>query len=288
MKMRKGFTIIEVIFMMSILAIILPTLPLLVMKSSDAIKEIKDTEYYSNGFTSTILTINKLWDENNTDDIETSGKYYVLETDATTNDNNLLNCINNYRQGHYQAKNRRKCTTEGKTASTLGLDTGETYTNGEIDDIDDFDVTEYRIIPENKLTPEFETEVSNANTSGEDDWVWLKQILAEPVDENDIDASVTVIANKYSITEDLARKWVIIMPTLKVSTVINYIDYKKPSADDIDTSILNNSGNKTDIKRVTVILTDLTDKNRDTRKEIRYYYYATNIGTDIPLVKVND
>lgn len=288
MRMRPAFTIIEVIFMMSVLAVVLPTLPLLIFKSAHAVKELQHTQYYANGYTNTMLTVNKLWDEQNANDLAMSGKYYVLNSDAVSNQNANLDCVNNYRAGHYQAKNRRKCSTTGGLVSAIGLD-GEAIDAFNLNDIDDFDGTQYRIIPTNRLTPAFEAEINAVLPAGENTWEWLQKILSEPFDELNPAPSLAAISAKYGITIPQAQRWVQNLPTVQIATTVEFIDYIKPNFNTIATGTITPLvGATTDIKRVTVTITDLTDKNLDTRKEITYYYYATNIGTDIPLVKVNN
>lgn len=287
---KKGFTIIEVIFMMVVLAIILPTLPLLQFKSSSAIQLLQDTKYYSNGYSQVNLVINKLWDNNNSTDLINTGKYYVLNTDATTNQNDLLNCTDNYRNGNYKAKNRRKCSKNG-IASAIGTDTGENNINFNFNDIDDFNNLTYRIIPKDLITPELEAEINTVLPVGETTYEWLQKILSEPFDETNVAGSIATIVAKYpTLTTNLATKWITILPTTQVQVQVDYIDYSTgvvAGVEEINTNIVN-VANTTDIKRVTITVTDLKDKNINTRNEYTYRYYATNIGTDIPLVKVNN
>jgi len=226
MRMRKGATLLELIFMIVVLSIALPILPMIVKKSSESIMEIKQATYFSTGYSVVNSIINKLWDEKNVNDVEISGKYFVLGSAATTNQNSLLDCTNNYRAGHYQEENRRKCTTTGTIVSNIGLDGAESVAANDLDDIDDFD----------------------------------------------------------NVTQTLGNG------RLQIKSDVDFIDYKITTAGNvstIDASVVNTTAT-TDIKRVTVTLTDLTNKNTDTRKEIKYYYFATNIGTDIPLIKVNN
>lgn len=286
-NMRKGFTIIEVILMMSILAIILPTLPLLVFKSANAIKELKDTQYYAHGYTATMLTANKLWDENNVNDVSLTGKYYVLNSNSLNNQNPNLNCVNNYRNGHYRAKNRRKCSTTGSIVSAIGMDAGESVFARNLDDIDDFNNTSYRLIAEDKVNANLLAEITLNAPAGVDPWDWIKQILSEPYNDSSPAADITAIATKYAITEALVTKWFQTLANVKIETSVEFVDYSI-LANVINTEQINTTGDTTDIKRITVRITDLQEKEQDVRKVITYYYYATNIGTDIPLVKVNN
>lgn len=119
--MRKGLTLIELIFTVVIIALVFTVIPKIVfaLKKSDNFVIRQDA--IMNGFSMMKMISNLPWDENNTDsaDILHVGTKGNFECNSTTH----------YRVGSFIGG--RSCE-DNLTASVIGLE-------GDYDDIDDFD-----------------------------------------------------------------------------------------------------------------------------------------------------
>jgi type II secretory pathway pseudopilin PulG len=123
---RSAFSVVEMIITMTIIGLSFAVLPQILDISSKSIKNIKESEGFYHGVAKIKIILAKAWDEQNVDDFEKEGVYYVLKTDESSG--NDLKCP---RQGHYSGEGRRKCGNS--FASSIGQDSGD------FDDIDDFD-----------------------------------------------------------------------------------------------------------------------------------------------------
>ena len=291
--MKKAFSLIETIFTLIIMSTIMLTLPILISKSVESIKELKRTSHFQNAKTQVRLTLNKMWDENNVEEYEDTQKYSVLVSTSTDNNNSLLDCTSNYRDGHYEEVNRRKCNTEDLEASVIGLDGTESPQDLNLDDIDDFNNVEQRIIDYDKLKTSTIDAVDDASGNTGDGTVirnYINKILSEPLTS---DSSVTIssLATDYDLTEEIITEIMITLAYLKIDTSIEYIDYLRKEETDTSTNITTITVNPnivatsetTDIKKITIKVTELKDNN----STIQYHYYSTNIGTDQVLKRLN-
>jgi len=123
--MRKGVTLIELIFSMVIIAIVFTVVPKIMFASNKSIQlSIKeDALFNAYSLMGSILKLD--WDENTTN----AGK--ILDTDA-----NDCNETIGYRIGGFAGS--RNCKDTNDTASSFGQD-GNEASNDESDDIDDYE-----------------------------------------------------------------------------------------------------------------------------------------------------
>lgn len=326
---KRALTLLESIFMIVVIGLVMPFLPYITHQSNLVIESFNKSTYFTLGYTKAILSSKKLWDENNTNDLATTGKYYVLNTNATSNQNSLLNCTSNYRSGHYQAQNRRKCSTTNLSATTLGVDTPETFYN--FDDVDDFNDTVTYYLFNNTFIKTVRLSDNFDNTYLAGDNITVTVNFTEPITvtgiptididinnvtrqasyvsgsgsnslvfeyttvmsdsgkvtliENSLDATSATLKTASSVDIDLPFRI-----DNEIITKVEYINYVfNNGTNTITTNVVNtNVTETTDVKRITLQITDFKDKNPEFREVYTYFYYATNIGTDIPLVKVNN
>ena len=129
--MKRSFSITEMVIAIVIIGISFSVLPQIIQINVSSIQSALQTQGFYHGVSKIKIILSKAWDENNVNDLEEKGIYYVLNTQEDHRQN--LECVNGIRQGHYRGKNRRKCSNN--QASNIGHDNGENDYN----DIDDFD-----------------------------------------------------------------------------------------------------------------------------------------------------
>lgn len=87
-RQRAGFTMIELIFSIVIVGLVILSIPLIVRQSNLNTIMSQNVIGYYNALTLMETIKSKPWDTNNITDFETSGEYYILNT----NDPNGYNC----------------------------------------------------------------------------------------------------------------------------------------------------------------------------------------------------
>ena len=135
--MRGGFTLIELIVMMVILGLAFATLPMILGVSARSAGNVADVRGLYHGVAKIQVALSKPWDENNVDDFNTGGGYYVLRTQESDTLGQRLYCDNDRnRSGHYPGLKRRMCENAAATAKPTF--TADQLPN-DYDDLDDFD-----------------------------------------------------------------------------------------------------------------------------------------------------
>ncbi len=161
--MRKGVTLIELIFSMVIIAIVFTVVPKIIFASNKSIQlSVKeDALFNAYSLMGSILRLD--WDENTTKE----GK--ILDTDA-----NDCNETTGYRVGGFVGSRNCKDTTD--IASSFGQD-GSESDDDESDDVDDYYDYDKNVTvngkPRYNLTVKFRYTDENYNTSTTDE---LKEI----------------------------------------------------------------------------------------------------------------
>lgn len=121
--MRRGLTLIELIFSMVIIGIVFTVIPKLIMSMNQNANVTIKEEALFNALTYTGKIIYLPWDQNNTDNDK------ILSTGGLSD----YNCTDGYRNGKFYGS--RQCDDLNRTASTIGHDT----TPFDYNDIDDYD-----------------------------------------------------------------------------------------------------------------------------------------------------
>lgn len=130
-KRHKGFTLIEIIFTIVIMAGIFMVIPKILMISSKNESFAMRQDAYLNAISLSKIASSLAWDENNVDD---------LSELVTTNDNIPCDSTKHIRVGSFLSENGRICH-DSLTASIVGSEEGsDDYLL--YDDIDDFNGTE--------------------------------------------------------------------------------------------------------------------------------------------------
>ena len=132
MKMRNGFTLIELIITIVIMAGVFAVIPKIMFATgkSDAFALRQDALFEALSLTK--IASKLAWDENNTDHLD------ILQTQSSYFE---CNTSTKLRHGSYISSNGRVCAQPLYASLPLGADTGESdYLD--FDDIDDFDGSE--------------------------------------------------------------------------------------------------------------------------------------------------
>ncbi len=118
--MRKGLTLIELIFSMVIIAIVFTIVPKIIFASNKTLQLSKKEDALFNAYSLMGSIVKLPWDENTT---VSDGK--ILDTDKTD-----CNASSGYRVGGFIGS--RNCIDSNLRASSIGSDSGD------YDDIDDY------------------------------------------------------------------------------------------------------------------------------------------------------
>ena len=144
--MRKGFTLIELIITIVIMAGIFMVIPRILIATGKSDRFAIRQDALMQAVSLTQMVSRLAWDENNTEYVD------ILQTDSTA-----FQCDTSvrFRPGSYLSANGRMCTHSITATLPLGAESGESdYTL--YDDIDDFDDSEinvtYKGSPKYRLT----------------------------------------------------------------------------------------------------------------------------------------
>lgn len=161
--MRKGVTLIELIFSMVIIAIVFTVVPKIMFASNKSMQLSIKEDASSNAYALMGSILKLDWDENTTK----AGK--ILDTDAHKCDETI-----GYRIGGFAGS--RNCKDSTDSASSFGKDTNEA-SNDESDDVDDYSGYDRNVsvVGKNRynLTVSLRYTDENYNTSSTDE---LKEI----------------------------------------------------------------------------------------------------------------
>jgi len=138
---RSGFSLIELVFSIIIIAISLMSIPMLMGESNKANEYslIQESVMAARTKLGNILTFQ--WDENST--IINGGALEGLRVIDTNGSLDLNRSNGTYRVGHSHGVDRRKFDINDTFAQPIGPDAGDA---GDLDDIDDFDGDVARLI----------------------------------------------------------------------------------------------------------------------------------------------
>lgn len=325
--MKKAFSIIEIVFLIVIIGISIPIIPVIINLSNQSIENLLKSSDIDKSYTKLMFSAKKLWDENNNNDVNISGNYYVLRTNEITNN---LECVvgTNYRLGHFETINRRKCNIDDTVTATLstalGLDGTETPLNQ--NDIDDFNNQLTYIVSNNGWISSINVDKHILPSTGsinlyinstEDLGVFADNALSIKVQiGNTIETLYNVSATSNEKTIHFSKPISVSMDgeTLKlidnelsgnitnvsgnelnknyllkneIISEVEYISYTYNAVSKVIDATVTSSATTTNIKRLKVTLKNLQLSDEEEDDTFSFYYFATNIGTDIPLVRVN-
>jgi prepilin-type N-terminal cleavage/methylation domain-containing protein len=133
-KFKKGFSLIELLAAIVIIAIVTVSLPTVFSVLFSNIQRSLEEEAIYNGYSAILGALTYYWDENLTDD-----RVFVLNVNGGNSKLDRKTPSSNHRIGHFEYTKRRKFFdyTTNRHATAIGLDSGENANS--IDDIDDFD-----------------------------------------------------------------------------------------------------------------------------------------------------
>ncbi len=135
---KKGFTFIELVLAIIVMAIALMSVPLMLSQASNSNQFSLNQEVLLASFTKMEDILSYAWDEKQTGD--STVKKVLDVTNGNTNLNRYPNSNSNRRIGHFIGNYRRKFYSTITYASAIGTDIDD---NGTKNDIDDFNDTNY-------------------------------------------------------------------------------------------------------------------------------------------------
>lgn len=275
--MKKAFTLIELVFSIVVVGLAVLSIPLIVRQSSVNTVASQNVFGYYNALTLLETIKNKPWDEANVLDYNTSGEYYILQTndadntnpqennscapDTTKKDPSVKISSIGTKKGLGDANRRRMCDPTYRQPTQI-------IKNQNLASINNFD----------SYVSIIKGEQQGGTQAGND-------IYKLQADINYVTIRYAPYANAVTRTINEA------------DGIDKFLEQAAPLGNGPGLDVVNNKTNPRDVKQIKITLLKIDPNNppdpnnpspaNDENIIATYYYYAANIGTDVPFSKDN-